>query len=335
MKWTSNNLKKHQVKELERLLNELRAQHNSLTEWTNHYDGNIVTEDKTTIWNLFGSNVRQDLKEKMQAIFDEYRGLITPENYQKIKIALDDCLTWAKSTIPIVDKRMPLEQLKAEHEVFVKRMEEESKSQAEFNANCVEIPKGKRGVELSICYDDSDIMTDYHCPHREVESFLLAIIPEGKRLEAILRNIIERIPTLKDIEWEWRKEDYSMGHGLYLTSKSSPFPREIQGKGLTHCHGNTQFVHGGTKIIPHPEYYLGEINQNGGNDSKLNVEEVTLRENPQFNGLEVIFPCKPEASIIENLKTLGFRWSFKQGLWYRRNYEGLREKVNEAMGGVT
>ena len=89
MKWTSNDLKKHQVKELERLLNELRAQHNTLTEWTNHYDGNTVTEDKSTHWNLFGSNVRQDLKEKMQAIFDDVAGVITPENYQKIKAALD------------------------------------------------------------------------------------------------------------------------------------------------------------------------------------------------------------------------------------------------------
>jgi hypothetical protein len=234
-----------------------------------------------------------------------------------------------------VDKRKSIEQLKAEHETFLKRMEEESRAQAEFAAKCVEIQKGKRGVELSICYDDSDIMTDYYCPHREVESFLLAIIPEGKRLEAILKNVIERIPALKNIEWEWKKEDYSMGHGLYLTSKNSPFPREVEGKGLIDCHGNIEFAHGGTKIIPHPEYYLGEINPKGGNGSKANVEEVTLRENPQFNGLEVIFPSKPEPSIIENIKNLGFRWSFKQGLWYRKNYEGLKEKVNEALGGAT
>jgi hypothetical protein len=178
-------------------------------------------------------------------------------------------------------------------------------------------------------------MTDYYCPHREVESFLLAIIPEGKRLEATLRNIIEQIPALKDIVWEWRKEDYSMGHGLYLMSKSFPFPREIKGKGVIHCHGNIEFIHDGTKMIPHPEYYLGEINPKGGNGNKVNVEEVTLRENPQFNGLELIFPCKPESSIIEDLKNLGFRWSFKQGLWYRRNYEGLKEKVNEILGSVT
>ena len=71
MKWTSTDLKKHQAKEVERLLNELRAQHNTFTEWTNHYDGKIVTENKTTLWNPFGLNVRQDLTEKMQAIFDQ------------------------------------------------------------------------------------------------------------------------------------------------------------------------------------------------------------------------------------------------------------------------
>ena len=331
MKWTSTDLKKHQVKELERLLNELRAQHNTYAEWTNHYDGNTVTEAKTTFLNPFGSNVRQDLKEKMQAVYDTCSGVVTPENYEEVRTALDNCLAWAKSTIPVLDKRKSLDQLKAEHEAFLNRMEEESKAQAEFNARCVEVPKGKRGVELSICYNDSDMMTDYYCPHREVESFLLAIIPEGKRLQAILRSVVERIPALKNVEWEWRKEDYSMGHGLYLTSKTSPFPREIQGKGVINCHGNIEFVHTGAKMIPHPEYYLGEINPKGGNGSKVDVEEVTLRENPEFNGLEVIFPCKPELSIIDGLKSLGFRWSFKQGLWYRKNYEGLKEKVKQAL----
>ena len=90
MKWTSTDLKKKEVKELERLLNELRAQHNTFTEWTNRYDGNTVTEDKTTLWNLFGSNVRQDLKEKMQAIFDRCAGIVTPQNYEEIRTALDE-----------------------------------------------------------------------------------------------------------------------------------------------------------------------------------------------------------------------------------------------------
>ena len=67
----------------------------------------------------------------------------------------------------------------------------------------------------------------------------------------------------------------------------------------------------------------------------MDVEEVTLRENPQLKGLEIIFPRKPEPSIIEGLKSLGFRWSFKQGLWYRRNYEGLKEKLNGILEGVT
>jgi hypothetical protein len=335
MKWTSTDLKKHQVKELETLLKELMAQHNTYTELMNRSDGNTVTEHKTTFRNLFGSNVRQDLREKMQAIFDGCAGLITPENYEEIRQTLYDCLTWAKANMPIIDKRKSIEELKTEHEAYVKRTEEQEREQVEFEVKSIEIPRGMRGVKLSICYDDSDITTDYYCPHREVESFLLAIIPEGKRLEATLRNVIERIPILKDIEWEWRKEDYSMGHGLYLTSKNSPFPREIKGKGVINCHGNIEFVHGGTKMIPHPEYYLGEINPKAGNGSKMDVEEVTLRENPQLDGMEVIFPFKPEPPIIEGLKSLGFRWSFKQGLWYRRNYEGLKEKVEEALKVTT
>lgn len=55
------------------------------------------------------------------------------------------------------------------------------------------------------------------------------------------------------------------------------------------------------------------------------VDNVTVRHNEQLNGIEVIFPSKPDQNIIETLKAKGFRWSFKQGLWYTRYNESLMQ----------
>ena len=45
---------------------------------------------------------------------------------------------------------------------------------------------------------------------------------------------------------------------------------------------------------------------------------ATIRKNEEKGGIEVIFPEKPAANVIERLKALGFRWSRFQGLWWRK-----------------
>jgi hypothetical protein len=55
----------------------------------------------------------------------------------------------------------------------------------------------------------------------------------------------------------------------------------------------------------------------------LKTENVTVRRNEEKNGIEVLFPVKPDQSIIERLKEMGFRWSQFQKLWWRRYDEGI------------
>jgi len=61
------------------------------------------------------------------------------------------------------------------------------------------------------------------------------------------------------------------------------------------------------------------------------VGGVVVRKNEEKNGIEVVFPSKPDASILELLKNNGFRWSRFAGLWWSKYNE---EKFNLAMSIV-
>jgi hypothetical protein len=53
-------------------------------------------------------------------------------------------------------------------------------------------------------------------------------------------------------------------------------------------------------------------------------EGVTIRENKEKNGVEVIFATRPATEILFQLKAAGFRWHHGLGFWYaKRNEETL------------
>lgn len=61
------------------------------------------------------------------------------------------------------------------------------------------------------------------------------------------------------------------------------------------------------------------------------VDGIEIRKNEEKNGIEIIFPCKPDSAIIETLKSMGFRWSNYQGLWYNKFSESLFNQVKAAI----
>lgn len=54
---------------------------------------------------------------------------------------------------------------------------------------------------------------------------------------------------------------------------------------------------------------------------------MTITKNTALNGIEVSFPSKPAASIIEALKAQGFRWHRKKALWYAKSTPERLEAV--------
>lgn len=57
--------------------------------------------------------------------------------------------------------------------------------------------------------------------------------------------------------------------------------------------------------------------------------DVTIRHNEKLNGIEVSFPVKPSDSILQPLKSMGFRWSQYAGLWYTHYTPDMFNKVND------
>lgn len=336
-KWTSDGLKRQEVKALEELLKALYAQHNTFRELTNHWDGEKAVETLgPALWSPFGVSTRPDLKERIDAIYAECQGKVTRENYRAISTKLTETLTWAKANIPTIDQRRPVEEIKEQWEKARAREAEAKAKQEEFDRTSTVIPAGKRGVIMQICFDNSDAMTDYFDRHHSLETYLLAIISDGREDERGLRNVIDRIPALKAIPFEWHTEKYSMGHGNYLESKTCPETRKHPYEDYeVNCHYEIRYLktYGkDKKSLAHPEWYQGDLSVSFSSASNNGepVSEMTIRKNVKMDGIEIVFPTKPERNVIDTLKGYGFRWSQRQGLWYRRYSEGILNNLKEA-----
>lgn len=59
--------------------------------------------------------------------------------------------------------------------------------------------------------------------------------------------------------------------------------------------------------------------------------------NDKLNGIEIYFDSKPEETVRTEMKSVGFRWSQRQGMWYARQSEttlALAKKLGEQGKGV-
>jgi hypothetical protein len=78
--------------------------------------------------------------------------------------------------------------------------------------------------------------------------------------------------------------------------------------------------------IHHPEG-----NETPGTATTTNADGVIIRRNLEKDGIEVIFPAKPDETICAGLKRLKFRWSRRQGLWYARYSASLWDRVHQIL----
>ena len=207
--------------------------------------------------------------------------------------------------------------------------------------NPIILPEGAMAVMVSEHYDDSDSMSDYFNRHAKVPGTTqcIALVKKGARREAMLRKAVQYIPQLATVEFDFKKDTYSMGHGVYLEAKSSH--REYEGHTTYGGKQNppvfyeVSFELYDREVIPHQ--FMVDLFRKPDIGPKEVKEPETIgnpliTRNEQRQGIEIKFPGKPGRDVLDFLKhTLRARWHFKKKIWYCKYTEArmalLRAKL--------
>jgi hypothetical protein len=311
-----------QVKRVKEALASLSWEGKGFIELRNRLENGEVKESRARMTEVFGA-VQPAAAQERDRLFSLY-AKITPDNYAAFLEEAEKSKAAIIATTPIRDERKTREELEANAAEFAKIQAVQAEKRAAFEAAAVTIPKGKLAVCLSVCFDDSDMMTDYYHPHALIEEHVLAIVRDQAETERLARSIVAKVPELAAVNFKWKTEKYSMGHGNYLEAKGSHGEVEhkgYNGRDKVAVHYEITFS-GGGQILPHPKWYQGdltEIKANPGNGNGGSpVSEKTVRENKEKNGVEILFPAKPVQEVLDKLKANGWRWSRFAGLWYNR-----------------
>ncbi len=113
----------------------------------------------------------------------------------------------------------------------------------------VKLPAGMMAITLSLKYDNSDSMTDYFDRHASLSrDYALLVVKKQAQTERLARKALALVHELGILQWKWKTETYSMGHGNYLESSGFELPADLQGikthyRGgdVTHAHWEIEF----------------------------------------------------------------------------------------------
>ena len=61
----------------------------------------------------------------------------------------------------------------------------------------------------------------------------------------------------------------------------------------------------------------------------------TMKINEKLNGVELKFEAKPAQEILDLIKSVGFRWSNRQKIWYALQNENTLEVAEKLVNGIT
>jgi hypothetical protein len=244
--------------------------------------------------------------------------------------------------VPIKDERLTPE-ARAEKDA------ETAKAKAEWDAKAerklcsilsewgsgskVTVPADHTAVILQQVYDNSHLQSDYFDRHHtHGPAFLLGYVP-GKAVqsEALARGMVARYPGLLTVNFEWKTEKYSMGHGNYLESTEAPGSLiDPDDPNSGRCGFEVQFAYTYTTAKEyHPwQTYPGKLvstpvqtsaapaTGNGHGAPRLNADK---------GGVEIHFSSKPAEDVLAQIKGAGWRWSKFGRCWYTKDSPRARQ----------
>jgi len=203
----------------------------------------------------------------------------------------------------------------------------------------VAVPYGHMAVTLSLKFNDSAPQVDHFDYHASLgcPDFVLLIVPKQAKTETLARRALALVPELAvgaTLDWEWKCEKWSGGHGSYLQSTSFQLPEDLRGcatrtfggEPVTHAFWEIEFTtnlrEGGTvELFPHRNFR----NFLPGNFAASKRSEpngrITARVelNPTHNGVEIHFSRRPDDPALQPLRD-DRRWRYTgfSRCWYAR-----------------
>ena len=66
----------------------------------------------------------------------------------------------------------------------------------------------------------------------------------------------------------------------------------------------------------------------------IEFTDITIRENKEHQGIEIVFDQKPPSGVLNKMKAAGWRWNHKSCCWYNRMNEENKQFANSLLGGV-
>jgi hypothetical protein len=165
--------------------------------------------------------------------------------------------------------------------------------------------------------DNSDPMSDYF-NSVDVRAVLLGWSKSKRNDFRELHRMAALFPETAKLSGDpsaEHRENYAMGHGLHLGNYAERGGWRVQKVRFDFgfsCDFSTLCLSlaDGNGLPPERE--------REENPEPVTVEGVTVRENEEKNGIEVVFASKPAPEVLKSLKAGGFRWSRGQGLWWAR-----------------
>lgn len=285
-------------------------------------------ERRSTLTSLCGP-ISAECAASIETLGDEFAWAITKDNHKAI-IARAVELTEAL-VLPIDDARRTSEDVaKTEQickEAETKRADNLTAFLSHFaSPEPVAVPDGMMVVTIGLKYDNSDMMTDYFDRHAGVGVCMIAaVVKKQAETERLARSVVARYAELRDLDFSWHTEKWSMGHGNYLDGPYIDLPEDLHG--LARHYGQPGGPVTSARWQIQFNRYLGDDFHTFRNYPGTVTEstpvpaaasDVTVTENEEKNGVEIRFPAKPDVSILSALKTHGWRWSRFAKCWYHR-----------------
>lgn len=246
--------------------------------------------------------------------------------------------------VPVIDQRRTPDEVKQNNEKIEAVHQQIAATSKAFRdefckPDLVEIPAGMMAVYLEMTFDDSNMMVDYFQPHVPIgDKMLLAIVPKQAEKELVARKALAKYPVLEKLSWSWHTENYSMGHGNYLISAcwGSRKRRAYDGREEVNVCWEIRMSAYERTMYAYKDYPgvdpARDTSQNAAPAAGNTTDGVSITRNVALNGIEVKFESKPMQTVIDTLRTLGFRWSPRNMLWYAKYSDDLMSKVCLKMG---